>query len=88
MNYIDEMTTSFGEEGMYPPMIGNHHPNAGGMGHQPYVMGMQNGMGDPFENIWEDPATRQLGQEGSHPVIQDSEGNVLVKREPGWGSFR
>jgi hypothetical protein len=81
INDIDEMLTSFGE-GMYPTMMGDHHP-AGGMGHLPYGMNMQMGMGNQFETIW-DPATEQLGQGGHHPVMQDAEGNVLVKREPRW----
>jgi hypothetical protein len=81
MNDIDEMLTSFGE-GIYPTMMGDHH-SASGMGHLPYGMNMQIGMGDQFESLW-DPATSQLGQGGHHPVMQDSEGKVLVKREPRW----
>lgn len=76
MNVMDEMYTSFG----YPNMAGDH---TGGMGHLPYGMNMQIGLGDQFEDLW-DPATPQVGQGGHHPVIQDSEGNVLVKREPRW----
>jgi hypothetical protein len=81
VNDIDEMLTSF-EEGIFPTMMGDHH-SAGGMGHLPYGMNMQIGMGDQFESLW-DPATSQVGQGGHHPVMQDSEGNVLVKREPRW----
>jgi hypothetical protein len=81
INDIDEMLTSF-DEGMYPTMMGGHHP-AGGMGHLPYGINMQMGIGNQFESLW-DPATQELGQGGHHPVVQDSEGTVLVKREPRW----
>ena len=70
MSEMDEYMTSFGMpvgENVYEPMMAQ-----GVMGQQQYGMGMNMGMGDPYQGLWEQQQHIQ------------TEGDVLVKREPRW----
>ena len=79
MSDMDEMMASFGmpahgmagQHALYQPMMGE-----GVLGQQAYGMGMQMGMGDPFEGLWTSPSAQHSQA--------SAEGGVSVKTEERW----